>query len=71
VGTAENSLAKLSRPHWLKSLAILRRQGFLSLTRRIVFALQQMLLTTLLKGQWHFLRLLCNGAAGMNGWGRA
>jgi hypothetical protein len=32
------------------------------------FALQQTLLTTLLKGQWHFPRLLCIGAAGMNGW---
>jgi hypothetical protein len=46
-------------------------RGFVSLLRRIDFALQQTLRMTLLKGQWHFLRLLGIGAAGMNGWGRA
>jgi hypothetical protein len=38
--------------------------GVASLVRRIDFALQQTLLTILLKGQWHFLLLLCIGAAG-------
>jgi hypothetical protein len=32
------------------------------------FALQQRLKQPLLKGQWHFIRLLCIGAAGMQGW---
>jgi hypothetical protein len=59
---------ELSRLRRLKSLAMPLQQRFLPLARRIYFALQQTLLTPLLKGQWHFLRLLCIGAASMNGW---